>query len=159
MGFTTTMKYDIGFTCSAFDLFHAGHMAMLQEAKGICNYLIVGLQTDPTIDKDIKGELKHKSDRSHKRKPIYTLPERYLLLRGCKYIDEIIPYDTEVDLDNMLRVLPIDVRIIGADYEGKDFTGKQYIGKYYDIYYNERNHDFSTSSLRDKLRGELCNEK
>lgn len=129
-----------GFTCSSFDLLHAGHVTMLQEAKQQCDYLIVGLQTDPTID------------RPEKNKPVQTVVERYIQLKACKYIDEIIPYETEQDLLDLIMLLDFDVRIIGEDYLDKDFTGKQYcINHFIKIYYNSRQHPFSTSDLRKKI--------
>lgn len=105
------MKRRIGFVCSAFDLFHAGHVLMLEEAKQQCDHLIVGLQTDPTLD------------RPHKNKPVQSVFERFVQLRACKYVDEIVVYSTEADLLNLLQSFPIDVRILGEEYEGKDFTG------------------------------------
>jgi glycerol-3-phosphate cytidylyltransferase len=126
----------IGFTCSCFDLFHAGHVMMLKEAKEQCDYLIVGLQSDPTID------------RSEKNKPIQTLFERYVQLEACKYVDEIIPYATEKELRDILTSYPIDVRIIGEEYRDKKFTG-------YDlpmeVYFNSRQHSFSTTELRHRV--------
>lgn len=131
----------IGFTCSSFDLLHAGHVLMLEEAKTVCDYLIVGIQTDPTID------------RPEKNKPIQTFPERLIQLQAVKFVDSIIKYDTEADLMKILETHPIDVRIIGEDYRGKDFTGKKYC---YDngitIYYNKRSHKWSTSELRDRVK-------
>lgn len=130
----------VGITFSCFDLFHAGHVAMLKEAKTQCDYLIVGLQTDPTID------------RPEKNKPIQTVFERYVQLRACKYIDEIIPYATEKDVEDILLTYQVDVRIIGEDYRQKNFTGKQIcIDKGIDIYYNQRQHSFSTSELRQRI--------
>ena len=102
----------VGFTCSCFDLLHAGHIAMLREASSVCDYLVVGLQTDPSID-------------GRKPKPVQTVYERYLQLDGCKYVDKIIPYDTEADLMNLLLTLPIDIRIIGDEYQFQDYTGKE----------------------------------
>ena len=136
------MNKKVGFTASAFDLLHAGHVAMLEEAKEQCDWLIVGLQTDPTID------------RPEKNKPIQTITERYIQLRACKFVDEIYVYATEADLMDLLAILPIDVRIIGSDYIDKDFTGKQFcwandIG----IYYNRRSHKLSTSELRSRIKG------
>ena len=107
----------VGFTCSCFDLFHAGHVMMLKEAKEQCGYLIVGLQSDPTID------------RPEKNKPIQTLFERYVQLEACKYVDEIIPYSTEKELLDILLSYPIDVRIIGEEYKDKHFTGREQIGR------------------------------
>ena len=102
----------IGFTCSSFDLLHAGHTLMLEEARSQCDYLIVGMQLDPTVD------------RPNKNKPIQTVVERYLQLRGSKYVDEIIPYSTEQDLEDILSSMHIDVRIVGIEYMGREFTGK-----------------------------------
>ena len=130
----------IGITFSCFDLFHAGHVAMLHEAKTQCDYLIVGLQTDPTID------------RPTKNKPIQSVFERYMQLKACKYIDEIIPYATEKDVEDILLTYPIDVRIIGSDYMDQNFTGKDLCGwKDIAIYYNKRMHSFSTSELRQRV--------
>lgn len=130
----------VGFTASAFDLLHAGHVAMLEEAKENCDWLIAGLQTDPTID------------RPEKNKPIQTITERFIQLRACKFVDEIYVYATEADLMDLLAILPIDVRIIGSDYIDKDFTGKQFcIDNNVEIYYNRRSHKLSTSELRNRL--------
>jgi len=126
-----------GFTCSAFDLLHAGHITMLEEAKKQCDYLIVGLQTDPSIDRP-----------DTKKRPIESTYERYLRLKGCKYVDEIIPYDTEKDLLNLLNILKPDVRILGEEYRGKEFTGKELLVK---CYFNTRRHDYSSSELRKRL--------
>ena len=104
----------IGITFSTFDLFHAGHIKMLEEAKSNCNYLIVGLQLDPSID------------RPEKNKPVQTIVERYVQVKSCKYIDEVVPYVTEQDLIDILSSFKIDVRIIGDEYINKDFTGKEY---------------------------------
>lgn len=129
----------IGFTASSFDLLHAGHTLMLEEAKSQCDYLIVGLQTDPTID------------REQKNKPVQTVVERYLQLRGSKYVDEIIPYATEQDLEDILSCMHIDVRILGVEYRDKDFTGRDICKKRdIDVYFNERDHRFSTSDLRNR---------
>lgn len=129
-------KYRIGFTCSTFDLFHAGHIMMLEEAKEICSYLIVGLQTDPTVD------------REWKNKPVQTMFERFVQLKSCKYIDEIIPYTTERELMDILRSYHIDVRIIGEEYKDKDFTGKELDVP---VYFNKRKHSFSTTELRQRV--------
>ena len=125
----------IGFTCSTFDLFHAGHVAMLEEAKKQCDHLIVGIQTDPTID------------RAEKNKPIQSLIERQLQVRACKFVDETIVYETEVDLITLLQTLPIDVRILGVEYKDKDYTGKDIVN----AYYNKRSHSFSSSELRKRM--------
>jgi len=128
----------IGFTCSCFDLLHAGHILMLKDAKAQCDKLIVGLQTDPTID------------RPEKNKPIQSLEERRIQLEAVKYVDEIREYSTEAELRDMLVEIWPDVRILGSDYLTKnDFTGCSYN---IPIYYHERNHDYSSSSLREKIK-------
>ena len=127
----------VGFVASCWDLFHSGHVLMLKEAKEQCDYLIVGLQTDPTLD------------RPEKNKPVQEMYERWVQLKGCKYIDEIIPYSTEKDLMNLLTSLPIDVRIVGEEYKDKDFTGRHLDMKFY---FNKRRHEYSSSSLRKKLQ-------
>lgn len=131
----TTLE-KIGFTCSCFDLFHAGHVLMLEEAKSVCDYLIVGLQTDPTID------------RPFKNKPIQTVLERFIQLSACKYVDSVIPYSTEKDLLNLLTIQRIDVRILGEEYRDKSFTGFD-LGT--EFYFNKRRHDFSTTELRERI--------
>jgi glycerol-3-phosphate cytidylyltransferase len=128
----------VGFTCSTFDLFHAGHMMMLKEAKTKCDYLIVGLQTDPTIDRP-----------DTKNKPVQSLFERFVQLSSCKYVDEIIPYSTEKELMDILLSYPIDVRIIGEEYKDKHFTGRELD---LELYYNTRKHSFSTTSLRKRVQ-------
>ena len=129
-----------GFTASSFDLFHSGHVAMLKEARANCDYLMVGLQTDPTLD------------RPEKNKPIQSVFERYVQLEGCKYIDEIIPYATEQDLLDILLTYDVNKRFIGEEYRTKDFTGKQLcVDKSIEIYYNKRQHSFSTSGLRKRI--------
>ena len=129
-----------GITFSTFDLFHAGHVKMLEEAKTKCDYLIVGLQLDPSID------------RPEKNKPTQSVIERYVQLKGCKFIDEIIPYITEEDLMDVLSSFKIDIRIIGEEYKEKDFTGKEYCKKKgIEIYYNKREHRFSSSALRKQV--------
>ena len=130
-----------GFTASSFDLFHSGHVAMLKEARANCDYMIVGLQTDPTID------------RPEKNQPIQSVFERYVQLEGCKYIDEIIPYATEQDLQDILLTYDISKRFIGEEYKSKDFTGKQLcVDKGIEIHYNSRQHSFSTSGLRKRIK-------
>jgi glycerol-3-phosphate cytidylyltransferase len=127
----------IGITFSAFDLLHAGHIKMLEEAKRQCDYLIVALQTDPTLD------------RPGKNSPSQSVVERYIQLKGCSHVDEIVPYATEQDLEDILRSFKIDVRIIGDEYREKDFTGRSYCEqKGIELYFNERDHRFSSSSLR-----------
>jgi glycerol-3-phosphate cytidylyltransferase len=127
----------VGFTCSCFDLFHAGHIMMLKEAKSICDYLIVGLQTDPTID------------RPDKNKPIQSIFERFVQLESCKYVDEIVVYATEKELLDILYSYPIDVRIVGDEYKDKEFTGKEL--SHIELYYNSRKHSFSTTELRMRV--------
>jgi len=130
----------IGISFSSFDLFHSGHVAMLKEASENCEYLIVGLQTDPTID------------RPEKNKPIQSVFERYVQLKGCKYINEIIPYETEQDLLDILLTYTIDRRFIGEEYKQLDFSGKQIcVDKGIELYYNKRQHSFSTSNLRKRI--------
>ena len=130
----------IGFTCSTFDLLHAGHIVMPEESKKHCDYLIVGLQTDPSID------------RPKKNKPIQSIVERYIQLKAVKYIDEIIVYTTEKDLLDLLLILPINVRILGEEYKNDDFTGREIcVQKGIEIIYNKRQHSFSTSELRDRV--------
>ena len=129
-----------GITFSSFDLFHSGHVAMLKEAKANCDFLIVGLQTDPTID------------RPEKNKPIQSVFERYVQLEGCKYIDEIIPYATEQDIIDILLTYQITTRFIGEEYRSKEYTGKELcVDKGIEIYYNKRQHSFSTSELRKRI--------
>ena len=133
-------KQKIGFTCSTFDLLHAGHVSMLAEAKTQCDYLIVGLQSDPTLD------------RPTKNRPVQTVVERQMQLRGSRYVDEIWVYNTEKDLEDLLLMLPIDVRILGVEYEGKEFTGREICHKRgIELYFNGRDHSFSSSSLRKRV--------
>jgi len=130
----------IGFTCSAFDLFHAGHVQMLAEAHTQCDYLIVGLQVDPNVD------------RPAKNKPVQSLVERQIQVRGCRYVDEVWVYHTEQDLEELLLTLPIDVRILGQEYKGQEFTGKAICEKRnIELYFNSRDHGFSTTGLRDRV--------
>ena len=130
----------IGITFSAFDLLHAGHITMLEEAKHQCDYLIAALQTDPTID------------RPEKNRPTQSVVERYIQLKGCKFVDEIVPYATEQDLEDILRSFRIDVRIIGDEYKDKNFTGRTYCEeKGIVLYFNVRDHRFSSSSLRKEV--------
>lgn len=135
----------IGFTCSCFDLFHAGHIMMLKEAKSNCDYLIVGLQTDPTID------------RPEKNKPIQSVVERFIQLDSCKYVDEVVVYATEKDLLDILYSYPINVRIVGEEYRDKDFTGKDL--QHIEMYYNQRKHSFSTTELRGRVIDRYLKEK
>ena len=136
----TMMGKPVGFTCSTFDLLHAGHILMLAECKQICDYLIVGVQSDPTIDRP-----------GVKNKPVQSIVERYVQLSAVKFVDEIIVYNTEKDLEDMLMFLPITVRIIGEEYKDKDFTGKQICeDRGVKVWYNSRNHRFSSSELRQR---------
>ena len=130
----------VGITFSTFDLFHTGHIKMLEEAKSKCDYLIVGLQLDPTID------------RPEKNKPIQSIVERYVQVKSCKYIDEVVPYITEQDLIDILSSFKIDLRIIGEEYKEKDYTGKKYCLKNgINIHFNKREHRFSSSALRKQV--------
>jgi glycerol-3-phosphate cytidylyltransferase len=130
----------VGITFSAFDLLHAGHIKMLEEAKRNCDYLICGLQTDPTID------------RPEKNKPVQTVVERYIQLKACKHVDEIVPYATEQDLEDILRAFKIDVRIVGEEYKDINFTGRSLCEENgIDLYFNKRNHRFSSSGLRKEV--------
>jgi glycerol-3-phosphate cytidylyltransferase len=131
------MSKKIGFTCSCFDLFHAGHIMMLKEAKSVCDYLIVGLQSDPTID------------RPEKNKPVQSIVERFIQLDACKYVDEIVVYTTEKDLLDVLLSYPIDIRIVGDEYEAIEFTGKDL--PHIEKHYNKRRHSFSTTELRKRV--------
>ena len=129
-----------GVTFSTFDLLHAGHISMLKEAKSQCDYLICGLHVDPKIE------------RPNKNSPIQSLVERYIQLSAVKYVDEIVPYNLEQDLYDILLTYPIDIRLIGADYKDVDVSGKQLcIDNSIKIYYNNRRHDFSSSGLRKRI--------
>jgi glycerol-3-phosphate cytidylyltransferase len=127
----------VGFTCSCFDLFHAGHIMMLREAKTQCDYLIVGLQTDPTLD------------RPEKNKPVQSITERFVQRSACKYVDEIVVYATEKDLVDVLNAFPIDVRILGEEYRERSFTGNDIEMEFY---FNKRQHSFSTTELRNRIK-------
>lgn len=131
----------VGITFSTFDLLHAGHVAMLREAKGQCDYLICGLQSDPTIDRP-----------DTKNSPIQTMFERYLQLKAVEYVDEVVPYQTERDLEDILETLPINIRILGEEYRDKDFTGKDICqNRNIELYFNKRDHRFSTTDLRSRI--------
>ena len=133
-------KVKVGFTCSTFDLLHAGHVQMLRDAKSVCDYLIVGLQTDPTID------------RKDKNKPIQSIVERYVQLQAVKYVDEIITYSTEKDLEDILSMYQINIRIMGEEYRDKNFTGKDICQKRgIQLYFNKRDHRFSSTDLRSRV--------
>lgn len=130
----------VGVTFSTFDLLHAGHISMLREAKTVCDYLICGLQVDPSID------------REEKNAPIQSLVERWTQLQGVKYVDEIIPYQNETDVEDILQLLNIDIRIIGEEYKHGKFTGRAICAaRGIEIYFNKRDHRFSSSELRERL--------
>jgi glycerol-3-phosphate cytidylyltransferase len=123
----------IGFTCGSFDLIHPGHIMMLEEAKSVCDILVVGVQSDPSVD------------RPGKNKPIQTHEERLIMVSAVRYVDEVVSYDTEADLLLLLRKLHPDIRIIGSDHKGKEYTGHELSIK---VHYNSRDHDWSTTNLR-----------
>jgi glycerol-3-phosphate cytidylyltransferase len=131
----------IGITFSTFDLFHAGHVAMLSEAKNHCDYLIAGLQTDPTIDRP-----------ETKNRPVQSIVERQIQLAACRYVDEVVVYSTEQDLVDLLLILPVDVRILGVEYKDKEFTGQEecFI-RNIELVFNGRDHSFSSSNLRKRV--------
>jgi glycerol-3-phosphate cytidylyltransferase len=130
----------VGFTCSTFDLLHAGHVQMLREAKEQCDYLICGLQIDPSVD------------RENKNSRIQTIVERYTQLKAVSYVDEIIPYATETDLEDLLIMYTINVRILGEEYRDGTFTGRAICAKRgIELYFNKREHRFSTSDLRRRV--------
>lgn len=131
----------IGITFSTFDMLHAGHVAMLSEAKNHCDYLIAGLQTDPTIDRP-----------DTKNKPVQSIVERQIQLAACRYVDEVVVYSTEQDLVDLLLILPVDVRILGVEYKDKEFTGKyECMHRGIECIFNTRDHSFSSSSLRKRV--------
>ena len=133
-------KKRIGITCSAFDLFHAGHVIMLEEAKKQCDHLIAAIQVDPTLDRDTKN------------KPIQSIIERQIQVSACKHVDEIIVYSTEKELEDIFMSLPIDIRIMGEEYKESDFTAKAICEKRkIEIYFNKRDHYFSSSDLRQRV--------
>lgn len=131
----------IGFTCSTFDLLHAGHIQMLRDAKEQCDYLICGLQIDPSLD------------RPEKNSPVQTIVERYTQLNALRYVDEIIPYQTETDLEDILNMFHIDVRILGEEYKNGKFTGRAICAKRgIELFFNKREHRFSSSDLRNRVK-------
>lgn len=141
-------KRIIGITCSTFDLLHAGHIIMLEECKKYCDYLICALQVDPTID------------RPEKNKPIQTLVERFIQLDSVQYVDKIIPYCTEEELITIFSSLDLDVRIIGEEYKDTNFTGKDVcLKRGIKLIYNKRDHDFSTTSLRQRIYTQESNKR
>ena len=130
----------IGITCSTFDLFHAGHVIMLEEAKRQCDYLIAAIQVDPTID------------RKSKNKPVQSIIERQIQVSSCKHVDEIIVYSTEKELEDIFMALPIDIRILGEEYKDTDYTGKDICMKRgIELHFNKRDHFFSSSDLRQRV--------
>jgi glycerol-3-phosphate cytidylyltransferase len=138
----------IGITCSTFDLLHAGHIIMLEECKKYCDYLICALQVDPSID------------RPEKNKPIQSLVERYIQLDSVQYVDKIIPYNTEEELITIFSSLDLDVRIIGEEYKDTEFTAKNICQKRgIKLVYNKRDHDFSTTNLRERIYNQESNKR
>jgi glycerol-3-phosphate cytidylyltransferase len=136
-----TQGKKIGITFSTFDMLHAGHIAMLSEAKNHCDYLICGLQTDPTIDRP-----------DTKNKPVQSIVERQIQLAACRYVDEVVVYQTEQDLVDLLLILPLDIRILGVEYQDKEFSGDEECYKRgIEIVFNGRDHSFSSSSLRRRV--------
>jgi len=137
------IKKRIGITCSTFDLFHAGHVIMLEEAKRQCDYLIAAIQTDPTIDRP-----------DTKNKPVQSIVERQIQLAACRYVDEVVVYQTEQDLVDLLLILPLDFRILGVEYQHKNFSGYEECGRRgIECIFNGRDHSFSSSSLRKRVVG------
>jgi glycerol-3-phosphate cytidylyltransferase len=134
----------IGFTCSSFDLLHAGHYLMLEDSKDQCDFLVVGLQTDPTIDK----EYRLSTGGKNKNVPIQSYEERYIQISGCKYVDLIIKYATEQELLELLKIIQPDVRMLGADWKDKPFTGHELD---IPIHFNPRSHSYSTTNLRKRV--------
>lgn len=131
----------IGFNCSSFDLFHAGHVTMLKMEKQLCDYLIVALQVDPTVDRP-----------GIKNKPTQSIYERYVQLQACKYVDEILVYSTEYDLLQLLMTQKIDIRFLSEEYLNRDFTGKQYcIQNGIELHYHKREHNYSSTELRNRV--------
>ena len=131
----------IGITFSTFDMLHAGHIAMLSEAKNHCDYLICGLQTDPTIDRP-----------ETKNRPIQSIVERQIQLAACRYVDEVVVYQTEQDLVDLLLILPVDVRVLGVEYQHQNFSGYEECGmRGIELVFNGRDHSFSSSSLRKRV--------
>ena len=131
----------IGFNCSSFDLLHAGHVTMLKMEKDLCDYLKVALQVDPTIDRP-----------GTKNKPVQSIYERYVQLQACKYVDEILVYETELDLLNLLQTQTIHIRFLSEEYLNRDFTGKQYcLNNGIELHYHKRQHQYSSSELRNRV--------
>lgn len=130
----------IGFNCSSFDLLHAGHVTMLKMEKQLCDYLIVGLQVDPTIDRP-----------GFKNKPVQSIYERYVQVQACRYVDEILVYDTEVDLLNLIMTQKMNIRFLSEEYLNRDFTGKQFcLDNGIELHYHRRDHSYSSTDLRNR---------
>lgn len=130
----------IGFNCSTFDLFHAGHVTMLKEEKRHCDWLVIAVQTDPTLDRP-----------DTKNKPVQSIYERFVQVSACKYVDEVLVYSTEEDLLNLIKTTRMDVRFLGEEYKNVDFTGKQWcIENGIELYYHKRDHSYSSSALRSR---------
>jgi glycerol-3-phosphate cytidylyltransferase len=146
----------IGFTCSAFDMLHAGHYLMLSDSKRVCDFLVVGLQTDPSLDSEYRLDTNGKN----KNKPIQSYEERLIQIYGCKYVDLVIEYSTEIELYNILSEINPDVRILGSDWKNKKYTGWDLP---IEIYWHKRNHNYSTSNLRLRVYldeyGKECDKK
>lgn len=138
------MKYKKGIICGSFDLIHPGYIRMLKDAKTVCDFLIVALQTDPTLD------------RPFKCKPVQSTESRLEILSALKYVDDVVIYDTEKDLLELLKAVDYDVRILGADYKGKTFTGEELKKP---IFYHRRDHDFSTTALKDLISKERMSKR
>ena len=139
----------IGVTFSTFDLLHPGHILMLEDCKNVCEYLIVGVQSDPTIDRKSNSDDYSKISGKSKNSPIQTLEERLIMIKAIKYVDEVFVYHKEEDLYNWLKHNKWDVRILGSDWKNKKFTGYDIDG---DIHFHERNHDWSSSAFRKRLK-------
>ena len=139
----------IGITFSTFDLIHPGHILMLEDCKNVCDYLIVGVQSDPTIDRNKPNDKYSKISGKAKNTPIQTLEERLIMIKAIKFVDEVFVYDTEQDLYNWLNNNKWDVRILGSDWEGKKFTGFDIKGK---LHFHKRDHDWSSTAFRERLK-------
>lgn len=138
---STLNKLKVGFNCSTFDLFHVGHVTMLKDEKRFCDYLIVAVQTDPTVDRP-----------ETKNKPVQSIYERFCQVSACKYVDEVLVYTTEDDLLSILKTQHIDIRFLGEEYKHKDFTGKRWcIDNGVEIHYHLRDHPYSSSALRRRV--------
>ena len=138
-----------GITFSSFDLIHPGHIVMLKDCKTVCDYLMVGVQSDPTIDRKLSNDSYSKISGKKKNSPIQTLDERLIMIKAIKYIDEVFIYETEKDLYKWLITNTWDIRILGSDWKGKKFTGHNIKGE---VYFHKRDHNWSTTSLRKRLK-------